>query len=268
VQQKLSAAKAQHARLVVQQLGDACAEIVLNKYQAAIPEQLPEDGEILRQISVWLARTKQSFPEELADAIGHDRQTSGWEKTLWQIAVPRKLSQRGSQRARDLRNRIDSLEQNDLPNARADIVLAQYEDIIPQRLPENRDALKALSERLESLKQSYLMDLAEATGRSQDSPASRRRNVLKPLYEDRIERARLLLKEIKAVQRAATKALRNSGVKEPEGTTRPETERRSRAPVGKQAPLIRRSWLCARLYRGVLKGPWELLRGLIWKSAA
>jgi hypothetical protein len=202
VRQKLSPAQARHARLLVEQLGDACAEIVFARYESVIPDRLPENVGALGQLSEWLITAKQTLPDELAVAIGHNRETSTWEIALWKSAIPKNLSHEATQRAHRLMDRIDAFERDAkaaLSNARADRVLAEYEGTIFDRLSDSQAELDVLGQELTEAEQSFFADLADAIGHSRDLPgwerALWRSNVVNQLSEDRAQRAKVLRKQ-------------------------------------------------------------------------
>jgi hypothetical protein len=175
---QLSAAQAQHARLVLEQLSDTCAEIVFKKYEMPISEPLPGNVQSLREVNEWIITAKRTFPEELADVIGHNRQTKDWKSALWS-AVSNALSEGGSQRAGRLRRSIDSFEWDAkvaLGNARADIVFAKFERITSSGPLGSRNVSQQFSTTLERVlswyvatKQAFLEDLADAIGHNRQT---------------------------------------------------------------------------------------------------
>jgi hypothetical protein len=74
------------------------------------PERLPDSVEALQQLVEWLGKARQTFPEELADVIGLNREKMGWQSRLWHSTVPNNLSEQALQRASCLKSDMDSLE--------------------------------------------------------------------------------------------------------------------------------------------------------------
>jgi hypothetical protein len=211
-------------------LANARVDIVLAKYEDKVPAQFPDDRQGLEVLGEKLATTEQSFFNDLADAIGHSRESSYWETELWRKLLKRPGKQR-VERARFLRQKFT--------NARFDTLLAKYASIVSEQLPEERETLAQLSATLE---QRFAEELAGVLRYRRQR--ARWTNLfwsyglsVYTLSQDRVERARQLRNKILAVQRAATETLGNDGRKRPARSTRPETEPRSTSPAAKQVPL-------------------------------
>jgi hypothetical protein len=180
-------------------LTDNQARIVLTRYESRVPKRLPDDVTALQQVVTELTTAKQTFPQALADAIGHNQQTAGLKTTVWHLGVSNKLSQDTSQRVSRLQRQIHSVEREArkaLANARADIVLARYGNSIPEELPDSREELAVLSGELASMARSFFRDLADAIGHSREALDWRttlwKSRVLDQLSEDRTQRATVL----------------------------------------------------------------------------